>query len=602
MAYLVLARKYRPQQFDEVIGQAHVTQTLSNAVASGRLAHAILLTGPRGTGKTTVARILAKSMNCESGPTAAACDQCRSCKDITESHAADVFEIDGASNNKVENVRELRENARYMPAHSPYKIYIIDEVHMLSDAAFNALLKILEEPPAHVLFFFATTEPNKIPITILSRCQRYDLRRVSLDGIVDHLSRLCKAEGIDISEKGLSVIAREADGSIRDSLSLLDQIITCSDGPVSDEQIIDILGVIDRQVLFDTSAALFAGDMGKLLEICDLLYRQGRHLMKFYAELIEHFRNLLVVKMGGSAEALSGVAEHERRIMARQAEAVTEPYISQVLNTLFADEWRVRQSVSPKIAMEMTFFKLLQIRPALSMDALIESLDQLKSGVSPSPPSAAGPTQAQSPHTTQTGAKAAPATIPDPEENTAADDTASSAMAEQAAAAPVAQAAVQAPPDTPTEPPAAELSPEPAPHTPEEAAGTPPAAPADNPAETWEKLRRWVCEKSPALGACLTEGELEAFSDDKLDIRVRSDSANVNLLSRKKSINNLEKLCREFFGRPMQVAVNVEQPQSQAGNPKKQEKQLKEEALNHPLVDAAVKTFNGKIVDIKIIH
>ncbi|MCF8112139.1 MAG: DNA polymerase III subunit gamma/tau, partial [Desulfobacteraceae bacterium] len=176
MAYLVFARKYRPGQFDGVIGQAHITRTLANAVSSDRLAHAILFSGPRGTGKTTVARILAKCVNCRNGPTTTPCDQCRSCLEITAGNSVDVYEIDGASNNKVENVRELRENAKYMPAQSPYKIYIIDEVHMLSDAAFNALLKILEEPPAHVLFFFATTEPNKIPITILSRCQRHDFR------------------------------------------------------------------------------------------------------------------------------------------------------------------------------------------------------------------------------------------------------------------------------------------------------------------------------------------------------------------------------------------------------------------------------------------
>ncbi|MBS3759379.1 MAG: DNA polymerase III subunit gamma/tau, partial [Desulfobacterales bacterium] len=250
MAYQVLARKYRPQTFEEVVRQDHITRTLTNAVASGRLAHAILFAGPRGTGKTTVARILAKCVNCESGPTPTPCNACRSCTEIRDSHATDVFEIDGASNNKVEHIRELRENARYMPAHSPYKIYIVDEVHMLSDAAFNALLKILEEPPAHVMFFFATTEPNKIPITILSRCQRHDFRRVEIDALIDHMASMCRKEGVDLNEEGLSLIAREADGSVRDALSLLDHIMACALDSLDTQAILDVLGGIDRRDLF----------------------------------------------------------------------------------------------------------------------------------------------------------------------------------------------------------------------------------------------------------------------------------------------------------------------------------------------------------------
>ncbi|MBS0013450.1 MAG: DNA polymerase III subunit gamma/tau, partial [Desulfobacterales bacterium] len=378
MAYLVFARKYRPQQFDDVIGQAHITRSLANAVTTRRLAHAILFSGPRGTGKTTVARILAKCVNCHNGPTDKPCNQCPSCREITTSSAADVFEIDGASNNKVENVRELRETAKYKPSSSPYKIFIIDEVHMLSDAAFNALLKTLEEPPAHVLFFFATTEPNKIPVTILSRCQRYDFRRVAIDDITAHMAEICRQEQMQISENALAVIAREADGSIRDGLSLLDQIVTCSSGQVSDEQVVEMLGVIDRQVLFDAADALFSGNAAALVGICDALYRQGRHLLRFYSELIVHFRNLLLIKMGGAEKSLTDVPEHEKKQMAKQVEPVSEPYLSQIVNTLFSDEWRIRQSISPRHALEMTFFKLLQIRPAMSMDTLIEKLDQLR--------------------------------------------------------------------------------------------------------------------------------------------------------------------------------------------------------------------------------
>ncbi|MBS3754900.1 MAG: DNA polymerase III subunit gamma/tau [Desulfobacterales bacterium] len=578
MAYLVFARKYRPQQFSEVIGQSHITRTLANAVSSGRLAHAILFSGPRGTGKTTVARTLAKCVNCRSGPTTEPCGQCQSCREIALSNAADVFEIDGASNNKVENVRELRENAKYMPAHSPYKIYIIDEVHMLSDAAFNALLKTLEEPPAHVLFFFATTEPNKIPITILSRCQRHDFRRVEIDAIIDHMEDICGRENIAVSRNALGLIAREADGSIRDALSLLDQIFTCSRGEITDEQIIDILGIIDRQIIFDSADALFAGNMAELLSICDRLYRQGRHLMRFYAELIEHFRNLLVVKMGGSGKALSGVPAHEKTHMAKQVENLSEPYINQVLNTLFEDEWRIRQSVSPRHALEMTFFKLFQIRPAMSIDQLIEKIDQLRQGIDPNLPAhgkAAGTAPDPSPAPGQNPAPQHPAEepaqpeppLPEPEHDRHPEDASRSHEPGQSAGGPFAQ------------------------------------EPVDNadPEKTWEELRDRIAGKSPSLGACLGEARLQEMTGDRLKIEVRSAATNVNLLNRKKSIANLESICTEFFGRPMRISLEIKE---EADNPQKQKreaKHLKDEALNHPLVGAAVKTFNGKIVDIKIL-
>lgn len=579
MAYLVFARKYRPQQFDEVIGQSHITRGLSNAVTSGRLAHAILFSGPRGTGKTTVARILAKCVNCKNGPTATPCNNCPSCREISTSSAADVFEIDGASNNKVENVRELRENAKYMPAGSPYKIFIIDEVHMLSDAAFNALLKTLEEPPGHVLFFFATTEPNKIPVTILSRCQRYDFRRVGIDPIAEHLGNVCSREKIDITPGALATIAREADGSIRDALSLLDQIVTCGTGTITDEQVADMLGVIDRRILFETADALFSADMEGLLGICETLYRQGRHLLRFYAELIGHFRNLIVVKMGGAGKSLAGVPEHERRQMAEQVENVSEPYLNQVLNTLFTDEWRIRQSVSPRHALEMTFFKLLQIRPALSIDTLIEKLDQLRQAFvenAPQSPAAGPATGAPDP---------APAQKPAPDANRGSGSLEANAAASQL--------------DNP------DLAPG-IPAQKETAAGgdeTPPApcSSRGSKEEIWAGLKTHIAEKSPAIGACLGQGVLGELGDDSLEIEIGSGQTNANLLKRKKNIASLEKLCSQYFAKPMKVRLRFRQEPGAVQNSKKEARLLKQEALNHPLVGAAVKTFNGRIVDIRIL-
>ncbi|MFP4158712.1 MAG: DNA polymerase III subunit gamma/tau [Desulfobacterales bacterium] len=573
MAYLVFARKYRPQQFDEVIGQSHVTRTLANAVSSGRLAHAILFSGPRGTGKTTVARILAKCVNCASGPATTPCDECRSCREITMGSAADVFEIDGASNNRVENVRELRENARYMPAAAPYKIYIIDEVHMLSDAAFNALLKILEEPPAHVLFFFATTEPNKIPITILSRCQRHDLRRVQIDAIVDHMAEICGKEEIDITKNALGLIGREADGSVRDALSLLDQIVTCADGQIAEEQITDILGIIDRKIIFDSAGALFTRDMETLLSICDNLYRQGRNLMRFYAELIEHFRNLLVTKMGGGQKALSGVPAHEKKMMAEQVEDVSEPWITQILNTLFEDEWRIRQSISPRHAMEMTFFRLFQIKPAMSIDELIEKIDLLRqntgSGQIIQEPEGAAPQSAGAETLQQ--AETEPPTFPTP------------ATAEDAAPA---QPALQ--PTAEQEKPA------------EQKEEKPDISSMSN-QEIWDALKEKISEKSPALGACLADSSLAGLNGKNLNIEVRSAGTNVNLLKGEKNISALENICGQYLGKSVKVSIDIREAENNFINRKKEAKHLREEALNHPLVGAAVKTFNGKIVDIKIL-
>ena len=378
MSYLVLARKYRPQTFEEVIDQDHVIRTLTNAIASDRVAHAVLFAGPRGTGKTTVARILAKALNCSQGPTAAPCNTCRSCRDITAGSAVDVFEIDGASNNSVDQVRDLRDNVKYMPAHSTYKIYIIDEVHMLSIPAFNALLKTLEEPPIHIKFLFATTEPNKIPITILSRCQRHDFRRIKIEAMTTHMQAICEKEDFQISPENLAIIARETGGSMRDALSLLDQVITCANGPVDDKQIMDLLGIIDRQMIFDIAAAIFTGNATSVLEILEEIYNRGHDMKRLHADLLTHFRHLLIVKLGKNVSRLVDLPAHEIEQMQQQAAEVTAATIRQVFDLLFQEEGLIKYSMHPKLAMEMAIFRLLEIKPALPIEMLIEKLDRLR--------------------------------------------------------------------------------------------------------------------------------------------------------------------------------------------------------------------------------
>ena len=381
MGYLVLARKYRPQTFEEVVEQTHVVRTLTNAIQQGRVAHALLFSGPRGTGKTTVARIFAKAMNCVAGPSPCPCNRCRSCHEITGGSAVDVFEIDGASNNSVDQVRELRENIKYMPAHSPYKIYIIDEVHMLSTPAFNALLKTLEEPPAHILFVFATTEPHRIPVTILSRCQRYDFRRIGLASLTKQMQSLCHQEEITLAPESLETIAREAGGSMRDALSLLDQVMACATGPLSHREVLAVLGVVDRSVLTDIGEALLQGEVRHLLGSIATLYDRGHDLKKLYADLLMHFRNLLMIRLNDTAENLVDLPPAEINLLREQIQPYSPEALNRIFNLLFREEAGVRLSVQPRIALETVLIQICQMKPALPVDDLIVKVDALRRAI-----------------------------------------------------------------------------------------------------------------------------------------------------------------------------------------------------------------------------
>lgn len=380
MSYTVLARKWRPQQFDDVVGQGHVTRSLMNALSMGRVAHAFLFSGTRGVGKTTTARILAKALNCEHGPTPTPCGECDTCIEITQGSSVDVMEIDAASNRGIDNIRDLRETVKYAPAKAKYKVYIIDEVHMLTGEAFNALLKTLEEPPSHVVFVLATTDPHKLPATILSRCQHYDFRRVPKAQIEGHLKSLAVKEGITAEEGALARLAALAEGSVRDSLSLLDQVVSyCGEGGVQERDIDNILGLVGRQAVKEAADRILAHDPAGALMVVGGLVDQGHDLRRFSMELLGLFRDLMVCKVSKTPERALELAAAEVEEYKRMAAGESPEEIIRVMNLLskLADE--MKWAASPRIALELALVKAAS-RPISSVEDILAGIKGLKEG------------------------------------------------------------------------------------------------------------------------------------------------------------------------------------------------------------------------------
>jgi DNA polymerase-3 subunit gamma/tau len=544
MSYLVLARKYRPQTFEQVVQQSHVTHTLSNAIAGQRVAHAILFAGPRGTGKTTVARILAKAMNCRSGPTAQPCNQCQSCVEITAGSAADVFEIDGASNNSVDQIRELRGNLKYMPVHSRFKIYIIDEVHMLSLAAFNALLKTLEEPPGHIMFMFATTEVQKIPVTILSRCQRHDLRRIEGRAIAGHMRYICDQENVEIDDDSLSFIAQEAGGSMRDSLSLLDHVLACAQGAVTLEMIGELLGIVDRKHLFDISQAVFNQDIGKVLAGIDAVWRNGYELKRFYSDLVAHFHQLSIAKLGPDEERLMDLSPGEIDQLKSQVENVPQNYLLQILDLLFQSEPVIKLSSQPRIGLEMVFLKLFQTAPSLPIETLVEHLERLQNRLS------------------------------------ADRKTVNSLSSETQPAQAPTMLSTASQVDSPN-------------------AGAPVSTPLQDKANLWRKIMECISEVKPSLAGFLSNCRLKSVDDGQLDLEVNGNEFILNNIIKHKQA--LEDQCRTILDRPVQLNINANfQDHAAKQEQKKKIGHLKQEAVSHPLVMEALELFDGRVIDVKV--
>jgi DNA polymerase-3 subunit gamma/tau len=380
MSYQVIARKYRPQRFADVIGQEHVTQTLANAILQNRIAHAYLFCGPRGTGKTTVARIFAKCLNCTGGPKVDFADDDPRCQEITEGRSIDVMEIDGASNNGVEQVRELRETVKYAPAASKFKIFIIDEVHMLSTAAFNALLKTLEEPPAHVKFMFATTDPEKVLPTILSRCQRFDLRRIPVSLITEHLTYIARQENVSIDAEALHAIARGADGGMRDAESALDQLISFCGERIVESDVLSMFGLTARSQVVALAGALLNSQAETALRELSELTRHGKDLGRLLSDLLNHFRNLLIYQVSKGDLKLLEVSETEGAALKEQSVTVETETLTRIMEVLTDAEGGLREAASKKIFIEVALLKAIQARSAIGIDTLLKQLQQMRGG------------------------------------------------------------------------------------------------------------------------------------------------------------------------------------------------------------------------------
>ncbi len=398
MSYLVLARKCRPQRFDEVVGQEPVTTTLKNAIRQGRTGHAYLFSGPRGVGKTTTARILAKALNCEQGPAPEPCNQCPVCREITAGSSLDVFEIDGASNRGIEEIRNLRENVKFAPSQARFKIYIIDEVHMLTDPAFNALLKTLEEPPAHVKFIFCTTAAHKVLPTILSRCQRFDFRRIGREDLIARLRQIAAAEKVEVDGEVLIRIARAADGSMRDAQSILDQLISYAEGKIELKEAVKILGIPEPELLREATRRIVERDTAGALKLVDRIFSGGRDASQFVGAFLQHVRNLCVARLaadtsagGAGAEAVLDLSAGEVKELSAQAAAFTMEDLLAIFQFVSRAQFELKSSSSARLVLEILMIKLTRREDLSSLAEILEKLDRLAEetgggGGEPEPP------------------------------------------------------------------------------------------------------------------------------------------------------------------------------------------------------------------------
>ena len=585
MSYRVFARKYRPQTFAEVVGQEHITRTLQNAVNSSRLAQAYLFVGPRGIGKTSTARILAKALNCEAGPTSEPCGKCPACLEIAEGRSLDVIEIDGASNNGVENIRALRDSAAYAPARGKFKIYLIDEVHMLSTGAFNALLKTLEEPPPHVKFIFATTEAQKVPATITSRCQRFDLRRIPTHLIKEHLLFIAENEKIQLDGDAADAIARGAEGGLRDAESMLDQMVAFCGEHIRAVDVMDVFGFTPHEVVVSLADSLFAGNASAALDTVAAQSNLGKDLSRLTAELVSHLRDLLVSQATGGECAIS------------------QGKLLDLVDHFSAAESAMKWVADKKLQLDVAVIKALHLLDETSLTDVIETLTGLYNGEPPAPraerparvaPIAATPSPAPAPVLPPSPA---PAPVPEP-----------------APPAPVVSAPVEPQPvlemEIPKPTPAVVRTPPPVVPKAAPATTPEPAAPVDA-AICWEQIAAEFSKNSVIRFGWFREGVFDRLEGGRLIVRFPAALQEAgSSMFMEKGIKDIEARLLQDLGQPTKIVFEFDEalqaaapePEPEPEAPKVAEPVVEEppvdpmeEFLNDPLIEKALEIFKGTL-------
>ncbi|MEA3547167.1 MAG: DNA polymerase III subunit gamma/tau [Thermodesulfobacteriota bacterium] len=600
MSYLVLARKWRPQHFNEVIGQQPVVRTLQNGLKRNRVPHAMLFSGVRGVGKTTLARIMAKALNCRSEKEDRPCNQCDSCLEITKGSSVDLHEIDGASNRGIQEIRELKENIRFFPTRCRYKIIIIDEVHMLTTEAFNALLKTLEEPPKHVFFMFATTELHKIPITILSRCQRYELKRIPFAELHAFFKKVAEKEGVAVSAKALSVITREADGSVRDGLSLLDQMFSFGGDQVRDEDVTEVLGLVDHTVFEKLAASLLSGDLAQGLELLDRTYRAGIDIKRFASDLLSFFRTVLICKTSPHPGELLDISDMELQAAEKIAAGQSAETLYQYFHLLLQGIEKMHYSPRPRMILEMALIKAAQSGQVVPASVLLERFDDCFRQSLSLPIQQVAQTEPVVVETNQPG---------DIKEKDGLDSREPSAVKEKVSEKQILfpkPAKIEKDENRASSPKAekeksASGDEEKTEITQPEPSGAKSLAPATHQKDVrknWNDFAAYVKERKPWMSHVLQLCDRVEEHDNAL-IMIFSQPTDSKILEQSENMKLLTRYVQDFFQKELKPRLRVRGGEDASGNSDDSVREERRALANDPLVRMATEVFGGRVASVR---